>query len=136
LLERTKNILSKAGKKLRRVIANAQCSDEKIRSAVASTVIPYPVNQKRSVRNLLRVDKKFRTYGPENQKKEHHKRPHIETANSFQKTQYSMASNRVRGVANVACYSLYSVLCMVLNREAAQNIGRKDKAISPTYFNT
>jgi hypothetical protein len=47
-----------------------------------------------------------------------------------------MAVNRVRGAANVACSSLYSVLCMVLNREAAQNMGRKDRAISLTYFKT
>jgi hypothetical protein len=25
---------------------------------------------------------------------------------------------------------------MVLNREAAENLGRPDKAVSPTYFNT
>ena len=47
-----------------------------------------------------------------------------------------MAINKVRGVANVASYALYSLLCLVLNREAAENIGRQDKAVSPTYFNT
>jgi len=86
--------------------------------------------------NLLRVDKKFRTYGPEDQKKEYHKRPHIEAVNSFLKTQYRMALNKVRGLKSVASYALYSILCLVLNREAAQNLGRADKAVSPTYFNT
>jgi hypothetical protein len=47
-----------------------------------------------------------------------------------------MAINKVRGVSNVASYALYSLLCLVLNREAAEKIGRPDKAISPTYFNT
>ena len=136
LLEKTKNVLSKAGKKLGRVIADTQYSDEKIRSAVASTIIPYPANQKRGIKGLLRVDKKFRAHGPESQRKEYHKRPHIEAANSFLKTQYSMTINKVRGVANVACHSLYSLLCLVLNREAAENIHRPDKAVSPTYFNT
>ena len=83
-----------------------------------------------------RVDKKFRTYGPEDQKKEYHKRPHIEAVYSFLKTQYSLAVNKVRGVKNVASYALYSLLCLVLNREAAENMGRFDKAVSPTYFNT
>jgi len=32
--------------------------------------------------------------------------------------------------------TLYSILCLVLKREAAENIGRPDKAVSPTYFNT
>jgi hypothetical protein len=82
------------------------------------------------------VDKKFRAYGPEEQKAKYHKRPHIEAVNSFLKTQYGMASNKVRGLGNVACNALYSLPCLVLNREAAQNLGRPDKAVSPTFFNT
>ena len=82
------------------------------------------------------MDRKFRAYGSEDQKREYHKRPHIEAVYSFLKTQYSMAINKVRGLENVASYALYSLLCLVLNREAAENIGRTDKAVSPTYFNT
>jgi hypothetical protein len=136
LLEKTKQILSRSGAKLRSVIADSQYSDNKIRTAAGNTVIPYPSNQKRGVRDILRVDRKFRTYGPEDQKMEYHKRPHIEAVYSFLKTQYSLAINKVRGVTNVASYALYSLLCLVLNREAAENIRRPDKAVSPTYFNT
>jgi transposase len=118
------------------VIADSQYSDGKLRRAVNAAVIPYPANQKRGVRDILRVDKKFRTYGPEDQKNEYHKRPHTEAVYSFLKTQYSLAINKVRGVRNVASYALYSLLCLVLNREAAENIGRPEKAVSPTYFNT
>jgi hypothetical protein len=118
------------------VIADSQYSDGKLRNAVHETVIPYPANQKRGVKGLLRVDKKFRTYGPEDQKREYHERPHIEAVYSFLKTQYSLAVNKVRGLKNVASYALYSLLCLVLNREAAENIRRPDKAISPTFFNT
>ena len=118
------------------MIADSQYSDGKLRNAVDEAVIPYRANQKRDVKGLLRVDKKFRTYGPEDQKREYHKRPHIEAVYSFLKTQYSMTINKVRGLKNVASYALYSLLCLVLNREAAENIGRPDKAVSPTYFNT
>lgn len=83
----------------------------------------------------MRVDKKFRTYGPEDQKEEYHKRPPIDAVNSFLKTQYSMVVNKVRGLKKVASYALFSLLCLVLNREAAQNLGRPDKAVSPTNFN-
>ena len=121
---------------MRSVIADSQYSDSKLRRAVDDTVIPYPANQKRGVTGLLRVDKKFRTYGPEDQKREYHKRSHIEAVYSFLKTQYSLTINKVRGVRNVASYALYSILCLVLNREAAQSLGRPDKAVSPTYFNT
>jgi len=136
MLEKTKSILKRCGAKLRSVIADSQYSDSNLRNAVCEAVIPYPANQKRGVKGLLRVDKKFRTYGPEDQKKEYHKRPHIEAVYSFLKTQYSMAINKVRGAKNVASYALFSILCLVLNREAAENIGRTDKAVSPTYFNT
>jgi transposase len=135
MLEKTKLILKRGAAKLRSVIADSQYSDEKIRRTVEA-VIPYPANQKRTVKGLLRVDKKFRTYGPEDQKLEYHKRPHIEAVYSFLKTQYSLVINKVRGLRNVASYALYSLLCLVLNREAAENINRPDKAVSPTYFNT
>jgi hypothetical protein len=136
LVEKTRRILSNAKAKIRSVIADSQYSDRKLREAVAQTVIPYPSNQKRGVTGILRVDKKFRTYGPDELRKEYHKRPSVEAVYSFLKTQYSMATNKVRGLTNIACYALYSILCLILNREAAQNIGRVDKAVSPTYFNT
>jgi transposase len=133
---KTKLILKRSAATLKSVIADSQYSDGKLRNAVDKTVIPYPANQKRGVKDILRVDKKLRTYGPEDQKREYHKRPRIEAVYSFLKTQYSLAINKVRGVTNVACYALYSLLCLVLNREAAETLGRSDKAVSPTYFNT
>jgi len=135
ILNKAKQVLKNSGSKLRSVIADSQYSDNKIRMA-AEAVIPYPANQRRGVEDVLRVDKKFRTYGPEGQKNGYHKRPPIEAVNSFLKTQYSMAINKVRGLGNVAAYALFSILCLVLNREAAENIGRADKAVSPTFFNT
>ena len=136
LLDKTKLILKQSEAKLRSVIADSQYSDAKLRNAVDAAVIPYRSNQKRNVEGLLRVDKKFRTYGPDDQKKEYHKRPHVEAVYSFLKTQYSLTVNKVRGLGNVASYALFSILCLVLNREAAENTGRYDKAVSPTYFNT
>jgi transposase len=136
MLEKTKLTLKRSAARLRRVIADSQYSDGKLRMATAEAVIPYPANQKRDVKGLLRVDRKFRTYGPDDLRKAYHKRPHIEAVYSFLKTQYSLTINKVRGIKNVASYGLYSILCLVLNREAAENLGRPDKAVSPTYFNT
>ena len=136
LLKKTKLILKQSAAKLKSVIADSQYSDGKLRDTVEQAVIPYRANQKCDVRGLLRVDKKFRTYGPDDQKEEYHKRPHIEAVYSFLKTQYSLTVNKVRGLGNVASYALFSILCLVLNRKAAENLGRYDKAVSPTYFNT
>ena len=60
----------------------------------------------------------------------------VEAAYTFLKTQYDMTVNKVRGLRNVAEYALYSVLCFVLTREAAENMGRSNNAISPKFFNT
>ena len=136
LLDKTKLLLKRSAATLRSVIADSQYSDSKLRDAIDEAVIPYRSNQKRGVKDALRVDKKFRTYGSEDEKKEYHKRPHIEAVYSFLKTQYSLAVNKVRGLGNIACYALFSLLCLVLNREATQNFGRIDKAVSPMYFNT
>ena len=136
MLEKTKLTLKGATARLKRLIGDPQYSDDKLRNAVDEAVIPYRANQKPNVKGLLRVDKKFRAHGPEDLRKEYHKRPHIEAVYSFLKTQYSLTINKVRGIKNVTSYALYSLLCLVLNREAAENLGRPDKAVSPTYFNT
>jgi len=136
LLEKARSILSRCKVKLRSVVADSQYSDSKLRSAVEKVAIPYPANHMKGVEGLLRVDRKFRAYGSEEQRKEYHKRPPIEAVNSFLKTQFSMSNNKVRGLGQVAFYALCSILCLVLNRGAAQNIGRYGKAVSPTYFNT
>jgi transposase len=136
ILDKAKQVLKNPGANLRSVIADSQYSDMKIRMAVDKSVIPYPANQRKGAEDVLRVDKKFRTYGPEEEKNEYHKRPPIEAVNSFLKTQYSKALNKVRGVKQVAFYALFIILCLILNREAAQNLRRPHKAVSSTYFNT
>jgi len=135
LVERTKRVLRRAGARLRSLIADSQYSSGRMRRLVGEVVIPFMANQRRG-EDVLRVDRKFRTHGPEEQRREYHKRPAVESAYSFLKTQYSMALNKVRGLKKVAVYALYSVLCHVLTREATENIGRPDKAVSPTFFNT
>jgi len=135
LLERTRKVLRRTGGRLRSLIADSQYSSRRMRDEVNEAVIPYPTNQRRG-EAVLPVDKKFRTHGPEDERRKYHKRQAVESAYSFLKTQYSMALNKVRRLKKVAVYALYSVLSHVLTREAVENIGRPDKAVSPTFFNT
>jgi hypothetical protein len=136
LLEKAKMILKRCKAKLRSVIAASQYSDSKLRCAVDKATIPYPACHMKGVVGLLRVDRKFRTYGSDEDKTEYNKRPPIEAVNSFLKMQFSMVNNKVRGLAQVTFYALCSILCLVLCKEAAQRIGRYEKSVSPTYFNT
>ena len=135
LVERTKQVLRKAGAKLRSLIADSQYSSGRMRGLVDEAVIPFMANQRRG-EPVLRVDRKFRAHGPEEERAEYHKRPAVEAAYAFLKTQYGLKVNKVRRLGRVAVYALYSVLCHVLTREAAENMGRPDKAVSPTFFNT
>jgi len=133
LVERTRVVLSRVGARLRCLIADSQYSSGRVRSLVEHAVIPYMSNQKRG--DVLRVDRLFRTHGPVELVGEYRKRPAVEASFAFMKTQFGLTVNRVRGLLNVGVYALLSVLCCVLNREAAENIGRPDKALSPTFFN-
>ena len=135
LIERTRVVLGKAGARLRSLVADSQYSSRKMRCLVEETVIPYMSNQSAGG-DVLRVDRRFRTHGPAEDRVRYHKRPLVESIFSFLKDQYGLRVNNVRGLLNVSVYALLSMLCLVLNREAAENVGRPDKALSPTFFNT
>jgi hypothetical protein len=134
LVERTREVLDRAGVRLRSLIADSQYSSERVRALVERAAIPYMSNQ-RCGDDVLRVDRLFRTHGPEELVEEYRKRPAVEALFAYVKSQYGLNVNRVRGLVNVSVYALLSVLCCVLNREAAENMGRPDKALSPTFFN-
>jgi transposase len=135
LVERTRMVLGKAEARLRSLIGDSQYSSNRVRSLVEASVIPYMSNQSAGG-DALRVDRRFRTYGPSGLVVEYHKRSLVESVFSFLKDQYGLRVNNVKGLRGVSVYSLLSVLCCVLNREAAEGMGRPDKAMSPTFFNT
>jgi hypothetical protein len=135
LIERTRIVLGKAGARLRSLVADSQYSSGKMRCLVEETVIPYMSNQSAGG-DVLRVDRRFRTHGPAEDGVRYHKRPLVESVFSFLKDQYGLRVNNVRGLLNVSVYALLSLLCHVLGREAAENVGRPEKALSPTFFNT
>jgi hypothetical protein len=134
LVERTRMVLGRADARLRSLIADSQYSSAKVRGLVETAVIPYTASQMRGV-DVLRVDRRFRTHGPEVEVVEYRRRPAVEASFAFMKTQFGLTVNKVRGLLGVSVYALLSVLCCVLNREAAENLGRPEKAISPTFFN-
>jgi hypothetical protein len=132
LVEATKDVLRRVDARLRCLIADSQYSSGKVRALVERSVIPYTANQRG---DGLRVDKWFRAHGPEELVAEYRKRPAVEAFFAYLKNQYGLTVNKVRGLAGVSVYAWLSELCVVLNREAAENMGRPDKALSPTFFN-
>jgi len=132
LVEATKDVLRRVDARLRCLIADSQYSSSRVRSLVDFSAIPYTSGQRG---DGLRVDRLFRAHGPEELVAEYRKRPAVEAFFAYLKNQYGLTVNRVRGLAGVSVYALLSELCVVLNREAAENMGRPDKALSPTFFN-
>jgi hypothetical protein len=133
LVEMTKNMLRKAETRLRCLIGDSQYSSSRVRNLVDCAVIPYTSSQRG---DGLRVDRMFRSHGPVEMVAEYRKRPAVEALFAYVKNQYGLTVVKVRGLLNVSVYALLSLLCIVLNREAAENLGRPDKALSPTFFNT
>jgi hypothetical protein len=113
LVARTRMVLGKADARLRSLIADSQYSSRRIRSLVEHAVIPYMSNQRRG-EDVLRVDRLFRTHGPEELVEEYCKRPAVEALFAFMKAQFGLTVNRVRGLLNVGgvCAAECVVLCV------------------------
>jgi len=127
-------VLGKADVRLRSLIADSQYSSARVRGLVEAAVIPNTASQRRG-EGVLRVDRRFRIHGPEEEAREYRKRSAVEASFAFMRTRFGLSVNRVRGLLNASVYTLLSVLCCVLNREAAENRDRPEKVISPTFFN-
>jgi transposase len=133
LVERTRSVLGRVGARLRCLIGDSQYSSSRVRNLVDYAIIPYPSNQRG---DGLRVDRMFRAHGPVELVDEYRKRPAAEALFAYLRNHFGFDVVKVRGLAGVSVYALLSLLCIVLNREAAENLGRPDKVLSPTFFNT
>jgi len=124
--------------KPRRLLADSQYSASNLRETAsecgALPVIPYPRNQFKGVRGILRVDRKFRSHGPQKFKIAYRKRVAVERVFSRLKNLASLTQHNLRGLAKVTFHSQLCVLIMLLTAEAAININNKAKSRSIRYF--
>ena len=135
-------LLDKASKatkrRLKTLVADSQYSSRRLRNQTAAhgvrPVIPYPANQRRRERGLLRVDKHFRTHGPADERRIYRHRSAVERVNSRLKEQLSLNKHRVRGLKNVAVHALLCVIAMLLTALAALSLKRAEKARSITLL--
>jgi hypothetical protein len=124
--------------KPRKLLADSQYSSASFRDTVlefgALPVIPYPKNQCKGVRGILRVDRKFRSHGPQKFKIAYKKRVAIERVFSRLKNLASLSQHNLRGLAKLKFHSQLCVLIMLLTAEAAINTHNKAKYRSIRYF--
>ena len=124
--------------KPRKLLADSQYSAANLREMAlergALPVIPYPRNQRVGDRGILRIDKKFRSHGPQRLKAAYKKRVAIERVFSRLKNLTSLTQHNLRGLAKITFHTQLCVLIMLLTAEAALNTHNKAKSRSIRYF--
>jgi len=100
----------------------------------ARAVIPYPANQRRNEKRLLRVDRCFRTHGPACERRIYRQRAVVERVNSRLKEQLGLSRHRVKGLKNITIHALLCVIAMLLTALAALRLKRPEKARSITLL--
>ena len=123
---------------VRRLVADKQYSSKRFRETVTDRgvepVIPYPRNQRRGEKGLLRVDKHFHTHGPERLRHHYRSRTAVERVISRLGDFFSLDNLRLRGLRNAALHVLLCILTMLLTALAALNQGQPEKIRSPTQL--
>ncbi len=126
------------GKHVKTLVADSRYSSRKLRDQVsaygAGAVIPYPANQRRGEKRLLRVDRYFRTHGPAVDRRAYRQRAAVERMNSRLKEQLSLNRHRVRGLRNVTIHALLCIIAMLLTAFAALKLQRVEKARSISFL--
>jgi transposase len=135
LLEKT----LKATKRIvKLVVADSQYSSRNLRDQASSlgirVVIPFPTNQQRAQKGLLRVDRYFRTHGPTSEKRLYRLRSSVERVNSRLKEQLCLEKHRVRSIERITVHALICMIAMLLNAVAAFRLNRIEKARSITLL--
>jgi transposase len=134
------NLFKKASEyvKPKKLLADSQYSAGNLREMAsqcgALPVIPYPRNQAKGVKGILRVDRKFRSHGPQKFKVAYRRRVAIERVFSRLKNLTSLTQHSLRGLDKITFHSQLCVLIMLLTAEAAINTHNKAKSRSIRYF--
>ena len=134
------NLFKKASEyvKPRKLLADSQYSAANLRETALECgtlpVIPYPKNQRKGVGGILRVDRKFRSHGPQKFKAAYKKRVAVERVFSRLKNLASLTQHNLRGLSKVTFHSQLCIIAMLLTAQAAVNTHKLSKFRSIRYF--
>jgi IS5 family transposase len=119
-------------KRMNTLVADSQYSSRKLRDQTCAhrvkAVIPYPANQRRREKRLLRVDRYFRTHGPARETRVYRQRAAVERMNSRLKEHLGLNRHRVRGLRKIAVHALLCIIAMLLTALAALELNKAEKA--------
>jgi len=130
--------LKSTKQRTRTLVADSQYSSRKLGEQLSphnvKTVIPYPANQGKDKKTLLRVDKYFRTHGPACERQTYNERGAIERVNSRLKEQLCLKRHRARDLKRITIHALLCIIAMLLNALTALRLNRPEKARSLTML--
>ena len=84
---------------------------------------------------MLRVDRRFRTHGPEREQRLYRKRGSVERAIGRLKEHTNLRENRARGLWRVEVHVQLCILCLLLSAYTAAVNRREDLVRSITRIN-
>ena len=124
--------------KFRRLVADPQYSSQSLREAALKQgtlpVIPYPKNQQKGMKGILRIDRKFKSHGPQELRRVYRKRVAVERVFSRLKNLTGLTQHNLRGLAKITFHSQLCLLAILLTVQAALNTHRPSKTRSIRYF--
>jgi len=124
--------------KPKRLVADPQYSSQSLRDAALKQgtvpVIPYPRNQQKGVKGILRIDRKFKSHGPQELRRAYRKRVAVERVFSRLKNLAGLTQHNLRGLAKITFHAQLCLLIMLFTAQAAINTHKPGKARSIRYF--
>jgi IS5 family transposase len=138
--KRSLNLLEEASRcvKPRRLVADSQYSSQSLREAAlkqgTAPVIPYPRNQQKGVKGILRIDRKFKSHGPQELRRAYRKRVSVERVFSRLKNLAGLTQHNMRGLARITFHAQLSILAILFTAQAAVNAHKPSKSRSIRYF--
>jgi transposase len=124
--------------KPRRLVADPQYSSQSRRDVAINQgtlpVIPYPRNQQKGMRGVLRIDRKFKSHGPQQLRRVYRKRVAVERVFSRLKTLAGLTQHNLRGLAKITFHAQLCLLVMLFTAQAAINTHKPCRSRSIRYF--
>jgi transposase len=124
--------------KPKRLVADPQYSAQSLREAALNQetvpVVPYPRNQQKGVKGILRVDRKFKSHGPQMLRRAYRKRVSVERVFSRLKNLAGLSQHNLRGLAKTTFHAQLCLLAMLFTAQAAANTHKPGKTRSIRYF--
>jgi transposase len=124
--------------KPKRLVADPQYSSQSLRDVALKQgtlpVIPYPRNQQKGVKGILRIDRKFKSHGPQQLRRAYRKRVAVERVFSRLKNLAGLTQHNLRGLTKITFHAQLCLLIMLFTAQAAINTHRTGRSRSIRYF--